>query len=76
MYCQRQYTQLQIVTMCQPPGSHHQLHELHLTATQAPFILSSVGILPLSKLILPLHYGDVPTHAGAKASVSGFQNMT
>ena len=40
VYCQWQYTRVQISTMTQPPGSHHPLHGSH----KVPHTRSCVGI--------------------------------
>ena len=48
--------------MTQPPGSHHQLHGLHLTANKVPQTRSCVGIGHSQRECSPLYRSEVPTH--------------
>ena len=65
MYCQWQYTQLQILNMTQPPGSHHPHFGSHLRANKVHHTRSCVGIGYSQKESTPLHHGEVHTHTGA-----------
>ena len=73
VYCQWQCTLLQTLNLTQPPGSHHPLHGLHLTANKVPHTRSCVGIGHSPRECSPLHHGEVPTHAG-DLSVSAGNN--
>ena len=64
VYCQWKCTLLQTLNMTQPPGSHHPLHGLHLTANKVPHTRSCVGIGHSPRECSPLYHGEVPTHAG------------
>ena len=58
------YSVADILTMTQPPGSHHPLHGLHLTANKVPHTRMCVVIGHSQRESSPLHHGEVPTHAG------------
>ena len=69
VYCQWQYTQLQISTMTQQPGSHHPLHGLHLTANKAFHTRSCVGIGQSQRECSPLHHGEIPSKSQRQTSI-------
>ena len=71
MYCQWQYTRLQILTMTRPPGSHNPLHRSHLTANKVPHTRNYVDICHSQGECSPLHRVQGPTHAGVHGRLYG-----